>query len=92
MRERATILLPRKDESMTDEKPNNDNEVTPKGAVEIEESDLDKASGGVSSGGDYNEKASADWQGPVTLDKAAQKVAPADASIGLLRDAEKKLT
>ena len=33
---------------MTDEQPNNDNEVTPKGAVEVNEEDLDQAAGGLS--------------------------------------------
>ena len=31
---------------MADEKPNKENEVTPEGAVEIKEEDLDQASGG----------------------------------------------
>lgn len=72
---------------MTNEEPKNDNEVTPKGAVEVDEKDLDKASGGMSSGGDYNETvATPDTQ-------AGQKSAPADPSIGLLKgDPQKKLT
>lgn len=66
--------------------PKNDNEVTPKGAVEVDEKDLDKAAGGMSSGGDYNQTvATPDTQ-------AGQKSAPADPSIGLLKDPEKKLT
>ena len=76
---------------MADEQSNKESEVTPKGAVEVDEKDLDQAAGGVSSGGDDTEREAANWNGPVTLDKAAQKTAPQDASIGLLTDPEKKV-
>ena len=62
---------------MTDEKPEKEEEVTPKGAVEVNEEDLDQAAGGVES-----------WSQPadtsVKIDFSAQKAAPADPSIGLL--------
>ena len=75
---------------MADENPEKEEEVTPKGAVEVDEEDLDKAAGGVSSGGDYVEREAANWNGPVTLDQAAQKSVPQDSSIGLLQDPQKK--
>jgi hypothetical protein len=38
----------RKDKTMADEQPNKEEEVTPKGAVEVKEEDLDRAAGGIS--------------------------------------------
>ena len=37
---------------MTDKKPDNESDAKPVGAVEVDEKDLDRAAGGVSSGGD----------------------------------------
>ena len=37
---------------MAEDKRENEQEVTPKGAVEVDEKDLDQAAGGMSSGGD----------------------------------------
>ena len=37
---------------MADDQPDKETAVTPKGAVEVDEKDLDQAAGGVSSGGD----------------------------------------
>jgi hypothetical protein len=72
------------------EEPKNDNEeVSPKGAVEVDDTDLDQAAGGVSSGGDYNETVATG--SPDT--QMGAKSAPADPSIGLLKDdPQKKLT
>lgn len=77
---------------MADEQPDKEKEITPKGAIELDESDLDQASGGVSSGGDYVDPAAAEWSGPITLDKAAQKsVSPDLAAGGGPHVVEKKL-
>lgn len=76
---------------MANQKPDNENEVTPKGAVEIKESDLDQAAGGMSSGGDYSETvATGQGSGAGLADKAGQTSAPADPSIGLLKDDPQK--
>ena len=76
---------------MANERPKNDDEPTPQGAVEIDESDLDQAAGGVSSGGDMpTESVSLNFS-KTQLDQAGQKVAPQDPSIGLLQDGGKKI-
>jgi hypothetical protein len=83
----AGALLLRKDDKMT-EQPKNDNDVTPKGAVEVDDTDLDQAAGGMSSGGDYNETVATG--SPDT--QLGEKSAPADPSIGLLKgDPQKKI-
>ena len=73
---------------MQEDEKRNENEVTPKGAVEVDEKALDQAAGGMSSGGDYNENVASG--APDT--QAGQKAAPADPSIGLLKgDPQKKI-
>ena len=57
-----------------DDNPRKEDETTAQGAVEVDESELDQAAGGVSSGGDYNEQTATQWNGPVTL--GGQKAVP----------------
>ena len=72
---------------MTDEQRKNEQDVTPEGAVEIEEEALEQAAGGASSL--PMESISLNYA-KIEYDTAGQKVAPQDASIGLLRETEKK--
>jgi hypothetical protein len=75
---------------MADEQPDKESGITPKGAVEIQEEDLDQASGGQ----DYLKVNTYDLspQKKVGYDLTGQKVAPADPSIGLLQgDPGKKI-
>ena len=74
---------------MTDEQKD-ENEVTPKGAVEVEEEDLDQASGGSLNFTKPGESDSVGYS-KISYDLAGQKVAPADPSIGLLSDTQKKI-
>jgi hypothetical protein len=68
---------------MAIERPENENEIAPKGAVEIEEADLDQAAGGASQVPDP--MANASWW------FAGQKAVPQDPSIGLLNEPQKKI-
>ena len=72
---------------MTDQQPDKENEVTPEGAVEVNEEDLDQAAGGAS--GIPMEQVSLNYS-KIVFDTSTQRVAPQDASIGLLRETEKK--
>ena len=72
---------------MTDEQPEKEEEVTPKGAVEVNEEDLDQAAGGASEV--PMDQVSLNYS-KIVFDTSTQRVAPQDASIGLLREAEKK--
>jgi hypothetical protein len=75
---------------MADEKPDKETEITPKGAVEVNEEDLDQASGA----GEYMKislyELRLDSSKP-DYDLAGQKAVPQDASIGLLKEAEKNI-
>ena len=73
---------------MADEQPDKENEVTPKGAVEVNEEDLDQAAGGAAEV--PMDQVSLNYS-KIVFDTSTQRVAPQDASIGLLREAEKKL-
>jgi hypothetical protein len=68
---------------MHEDEKRNENETTPKGAVEIEETDLDQAAGGASQIPDP--MANASWW------FAGQKAVPQDPSIGLLNEPQKKI-
>ncbi len=57
---------------MADEQPEQEKEVTPKGAVEVDEKDLDKAEGGFS----------INFTKTATTDPLVQKVAPTDVLAG----------
>ena len=67
---------------MTDEQADKEEEVTPEGAVEVDEEDLDQVAGGLPL-----ETISLNYKkiGPT------QKLVPQDASIGVVGEAEKKL-
>jgi hypothetical protein len=71
---------------MADEKRETEEEVTPKGAVEVDEKDLDQAAGGASEV--PMDQISLNYS-KIEVDRLSQKVAPQDASIGLLREGEK---
>ena len=73
---------------MTDEQPDKETEVTPKGAVEVNEEDLDQVAGGAASEVPMDQ-ISLNYS-KIVFDTSTQRVAPQDASIGLLRGAEKK--
>ena len=76
---------------MAEEQPDKETAVTPKGAVEVDEKDLDQAQGGMSSGGDLpTESVSLNYT-KIEVDKASQTTAPQDPSIGLLKEADKKI-
>ena len=60
---------------MADEKADNENEVTPKGAVEVEEEDLDQASGGISGYSKPTESISLNYN-KIDTNLTGQKVAP----------------
>ena len=66
----------------------NEDEVTPDGAVEVSEQDLDQAAGGAVSMEQPSDVSTANG---TTADKAGQKSVPQDPSIGLLSDWQKKL-
>ena len=74
---------------MADEQPKDDNEVTPQGAAEIDEQDLDQAAGGASSSDLPMETVSLNYS-KIVFDTSTQRVAPQDASIGLLSETAKK--
>ena len=74
---------------MADDKRANEEEVTPKGAVEVDEKDLDQAAGGAT-GEIPMDQVSLNYS-KIEVDRLSQKVAPQDASIGLLREGEKEL-
>ena len=76
---------------MAEDKRENEQEVTPKGAVEVDEKDLDQAAGGMSSGGDLPTDSVSLNYSKIEVDAANQKVVPEDPSIGLLKEAEKKI-
>lgn len=59
---------------MTDEQKD-ENEVTPKGAVEVEEGDLDQASGGISGYSKPTDNVSMNYN-KIDVNLAGQKVAP----------------
>ena len=65
-----------------------DKEVTPDGAVEVNEQDLDQAAGGAI----YMQQPADtfSYEGDGTADKAGQTSAPQEPSIGLLSDPQKK--
>jgi hypothetical protein len=73
---------------MADEKREQEEEVTPKGAVEVDEKDLDQAAGGAAEV--PMDQVSLNYS-KIVFDTSTQRVAPQDASIGLLREGEKKL-
>ena len=58
---------------MADEKSEQEKEATPKGAVEVDEQDLDKAEGGISSYSTPTDSSSLNFTKPATLQ---QKVTP----------------
>jgi hypothetical protein len=60
---------------MADGKPEKENEVTPEGAVEVDESDLDQASGGISSYSTPTDSFSLNYS-KIDTNLAGQKVAP----------------
>ena len=64
--------------------------VTPTGAVEVSEQDLDRAAGGAMDIHQPVDGFSYDGS-DASLDKAGQKSVPQDPSIGLLSDPQKKL-
>ena len=70
------------------EEPKND-DVTPKGAVEVDESDLDQAAGGAASEVPMDQ-VSLNYS-KIVFDTSTQRVAGQDASIGLLKEAGKKI-
>ena len=74
---------------MTEDKRENQEEVTPKGAVEVDEQDLDQVAGGAA-GEIPMDQVSLNYS-KIEIDRLSQKVAPQDASIGLLREGEKEL-
>ena len=63
---------------MTEEKPEKETEVTPKGAVEVDEKDLDKAEGGISGYSVPTDTSSINFAKTLTTDSLVQKVAPTD--------------
>ena len=75
---------------MTDKKPEKEEEVTPKGAVEVNEKDLDQAAGGVLIG--LNQPKPAESislnYGKIETNLAEQKVAP---TYDLRTEVEKKI-
>ena len=76
---------------MAEDKRENEEEVTPKGAVEVDEKDLDQAAGGMSSGGDLPTDSVSLNYTKIEFDKASQTTVPQDPSIGLLKEADKKI-
>ena len=72
------------------EEAKNANEVTPDGAVEIREEDLDQAAGGVESWSQPAESATQDVY-KIEPGKADIKVFTPDPSIGLLSEPQKKI-
>ena len=61
---------------MADKKPENENEVTPKGAVEVDESDLDQAAGGVLIGLNQPTESFSLNYSKIDTNLAGQKVTP----------------
>ena len=61
---------------MTDKKPDQEQEVPPKGVVEVDEKDLDEAEGGISSYSVPTDSFSLNFTRNVTTDPLTQKVAP----------------
>ena len=74
---------------MSDEQPSKENEVTPKGAVEVNEEDLDQVAGGAASEVPMDQ-ISLNYS-KIVFDTSTQRVAPQDASIGLLKETAKKI-
>ena len=62
---------------MTDAQPKNDNEVTQQGAVEVNEEDLEQASGGISSYSKPTDSFSLNYS-KIETNLAGQKVTPTD--------------
>ncbi len=60
---------------MTDEQPEKEEEVTPKGAVEVNEEDLDQAAGGISSYSKPEESLSLNYN-KIDTNLVDQKVSP----------------
>jgi hypothetical protein len=67
------------------------NEVTPAGAVEVDDEDLDQAAGGMSSGGDMPAAYVSQEMDKIGGDKAGQKAVPENPSIAVLSDPHKKI-
>ena len=67
---------------MADEQPDKETAVTPKGAVEVDEKDLDKAEGGISSYSVPTDTSSINFTKTLTPDSLVQKVTPTDALAG----------
>lgn len=63
---------------MTDKKPDEESEVTPKGAVEVKEEELDKAAGGISGYSAPSDPYSINFAKTLTSDPLVQKVAPTE--------------
>ena len=74
---------------MTDKKPDQQKQVTPKGAVEVDEEKLDQAAGGALNFTKPTDSFSLNYS-KIEYD-AAQKVAPSDASITDGTSFEKKI-
>ena len=67
---------------MADEQPEQEKEVTPKGAVEVDEKDLDKAEGGFFAYSVPTDSSSLNFTKTLTSDPLVQKVAPTDVLAG----------
>jgi hypothetical protein len=67
---------------MADEQPEQEKEGTPKGAVEVDEKDLDKAEGGISSYSVPSDSFSLNFTKTATTDPLVQKVAPTEVLAG----------
>jgi hypothetical protein len=72
---------------MADEKRETEEEVTQKGAVEVDEKDLDQAAGGA--GEIPMDQVSLNYS-KIVFDTSTQRVAPQDPSIGLLKEGDKR--
>jgi hypothetical protein len=72
---------------MSDEQPEKETEITPKGAVEVNEEDLDQAAGGASEV--PMDQVSLNYS-KIVFDTSTQRVAPKDASISPLKDPQQK--
>ena len=67
---------------MADEQPEKEKEVKPKGAVEVDEKDLDKAKGGFFAYSPPTDSFSLNFTKTATTDPLVQKVAPTEVLAG----------
>ena len=74
---------------MSEQKPEQEKKVSPKGAVEVDEEKLDEAAGGISSYSKPTDSFSLNYS-KIEVDYA-QKVAPSDPSISDATSLEKKI-